>query len=436
MNILSRFIKTTLILASLPLASDAQTLHHSDAQIVNVLNASNYRLNPNPADGPPIVPFDDAEHITGAMGFDLSSDALSSWKLSFLLPRKLVGLDGNPLGFSYDESSGYFFQGNSYFNPTQPTGVTTDSSGRADLGIGMRFATTGCPIDYACAIVCVATRIDDGFTLSDTSHLTIVNTRDNYHSIEPVFGEGSVQNLSAGVLYTLDSRTGTVSPTLNGAERSTRLEFIGNSTPYRKIKIFFSLPKLLWPQEEGAHTKAPIECSYPDSSAWDPQTGELFNPASPSTHASLADSEGGVIIDIGMKIKVADSTTPGTYRGDFWCTIISPGTDSLARDQLQSSIAFTVTVLPPLPKAISLRPNFPNPFNSSTTIQYDLPSQMNVSLKIYDLLGREISTLVNGNQNGGEHRVAWDAGNQATGVYYYRLNAGGTFKSGRMVLIR
>ncbi len=68
-----------------------------------------------------------------------------------------------------------------------------------------------------------------------------------------------------------------------------------------------------------------------------------------------------------------------------------------------------------------LAQNFPNPFNPRTTISYRLNDEARVVLGIYDVLGREIARLVNGQETRGEHSVTWDAGENASGMYYYRL---------------
>ncbi len=78
------------------------------------------------------------------------------------------------------------------------------------------------------------------------------------------------------------------------------------------------------------------------------------------------------------------------------------------------------------PVAFSLLQNYPNPFNPSTVISYQLSAVSNVTLRIYDVLGREVATLVNGRQNSGQHSVVFDAGNMPSGVYFCRLSAAGS----------
>jgi hypothetical protein len=85
------------------------------------------------------------------------------------------------------------------------------------------------------------------------------------------------------------------------------------------------------------------------------------------------------------------------------------------------------TVARLLPKDFTLEQNYPNPFNPSTTIQYQLPSAAQVSLKIYDVLGREIATLVNTTQAAGRYNYQLSTVNYqlSSGVYFYRLSVNG-----------
>ena len=86
------------------------------------------------------------------------------------------------------------------------------------------------------------------------------------------------------------------------------------------------------------------------------------------------------------------------------------------------------------PTQYSLGQNYPNPFNPTTTIKYDLPVDSRVSLKVYNILGQEVATLVNQEQNAGTKSISWNAANAASGVYFYRLDAG-HFTSVRKLLL-
>ena len=89
-----------------------------------------------------------------------------------------------------------------------------------------------------------------------------------------------------------------------------------------------------------------------------------------------------------------------------------------------------------LPQNFVLEQNYPNPFNPSTTIRFTLKSYTQVTLKIYDLSGREVITLVDGRLNAGEHAVRWQTNSIASGVYAYELKAGGFVEAKKMILLR
>lgn len=76
-----------------------------------------------------------------------------------------------------------------------------------------------------------------------------------------------------------------------------------------------------------------------------------------------------------------------------------------------------------IPGRYGLDQNFPNPFNPSTVIRYHLPADARVTLKVYDILGREIATLVEGLMPAGSHSVTWNASSYGSGVYFARLSA-------------
>jgi hypothetical protein len=80
--------------------------------------------------------------------------------------------------------------------------------------------------------------------------------------------------------------------------------------------------------------------------------------------------------------------------------------------------------------------NFPNPFNPSTTIRYNILSRSLVTLTVFDLLGREVATLVDGMQDPGEKTVTFDGSALASGVYFYRLKAGEFVQTRKLVLVR
>jgi hypothetical protein len=90
----------------------------------------------------------------------------------------------------------------------------------------------------------------------------------------------------------------------------------------------------------------------------------------------------------------------------------------------------------PFPTAYVLNQNYPNPFNPSTTIEFELPKASQVSLKIYDITGREVATLVEGNRAAGSYSVPFSASDLSSGVYFYKLQAGDFFAVRKLVIVK
>ncbi|MGA7159690.1 MAG: T9SS type A sorting domain-containing protein [Bacteroidota bacterium] len=88
------------------------------------------------------------------------------------------------------------------------------------------------------------------------------------------------------------------------------------------------------------------------------------------------------------------------------------------------------------PKTFELSQNFPNPFNPTTIINYQLPMNSLVTLKIYDILGREVAILTNGRQNAGYYSATFDGSNLPSGVYFYKLEAGTYSKTKKLLLLK
>jgi hypothetical protein len=89
-----------------------------------------------------------------------------------------------------------------------------------------------------------------------------------------------------------------------------------------------------------------------------------------------------------------------------------------------------------IPKEVVLSQNFPNPFNPSTTIKYELPKSAMVRLNVFDMLGREVSVIVNERRDAGVHEVKFDGANLASGVYFYRLQAGDFTQTKRLLILK
>jgi hypothetical protein len=89
-----------------------------------------------------------------------------------------------------------------------------------------------------------------------------------------------------------------------------------------------------------------------------------------------------------------------------------------------------------LPKRFALEQNYPNPFNPNTNIKFQLPKKEFVTIKVFDVMGREVATLVNETKEAGYYSIEFNASNLASGMYIYKIEAGNFIDTKKMVLIK
>ena len=153
-----------------------------------------------------------------------------------------------------------------------------------------------------------------------------------------------------------------------------------------------------------------------------------------------------------IRLKIFDSSSPRRYAisDALEVRVLSPAQGSCPSDSPddipakrgtdnQGSLVAATSlseVNESIPETYALRENFPNPFNPSTEILFDLPEVAMVSLTVHDVLGREVARLVEKELPAGWHRARFDAGNLSSGVYLYRIQAGDFQDTGRMILLK
>ncbi len=156
--------------------------------------------------------------------------------------------------------------------------------------------------------------------------------------------------------------------------------------------------------------------------------------------------EGELLVD-GISIPVYfDSNEEGTRLVTFTDLVElsgAPYTITLNGSQVNidamhvyQEMIVSVRIRDELPDGFVLEQNFPNPFNPSTTIQYNIPKTEKVVLKIYNILGQEVQTLVNEEQMPGTYHAVFDASHLASGVYFYRLTAGDYTEVKKMMFLK
>jgi hypothetical protein len=89
-----------------------------------------------------------------------------------------------------------------------------------------------------------------------------------------------------------------------------------------------------------------------------------------------------------------------------------------------------------IPTGYALHQNYPNPFNPSTVISYQIPTSAFVRLRVFDVLGNEVASLINKEQHAGYYNVTFNANNLTSGIYFYRLEAGNYSETKKLILIK
>ena len=168
---------------------------------------------------------------------------------------------------------------------------------------------------------------------------------------------------------------------------------------------------------------------------------------------SLSDVDGDMEFSCNLLSNPSNGTASVSVEGSF---VYSPTTDYSGSDSFtftvcDNSLCDTATVLitihplsideTSLPTEYAIHQNYPNPFNPVTTLRYDLPENGLVNITIYDMLGKQVKTLINQTQDAGYRSIIWNATNDygkpvSAGIYLYQIQAGEYMQTKKMVLLK
>jgi len=179
----------------------------------------------------------------------------------------------------------------------------------------------------------------------------------------------------------------------------------------------------------------------PNGAYWHHQTMRHMFPYSLGTRIYI--SEEGEVIQRSEAISCPDPIVP--ENSELIVFVQAHG----SRDILQAARIPIADLTPvsvdetgnSLPLKFELAQNYPNPFNANTTISYTLTNDGQISLAVYDLAGRKVANLFNGNQSAGNYQIVWDGTDNSgqvasSGIYFYRLIANGQSSTRRMMLLK
>jgi hypothetical protein len=153
--------------------------------------------------------------------------------------------------------------------------------------------------------------------------------------------------------------------------------------------------------------------NLPSTEPSTPTVGPLTDPAQ-----SDLDNAGTVAIRQGVQANRPVMILDGIRITKSWSSVVGIGNLGIVADQY------------------SLSQNYPNPFNPKTTIVFSIPKYTLVTLKIFDVLGREVSSLINQEMNSGSYKIDWNAENYPSGIYFYKIATLDFSKTMKMMLIK
>lgn len=248
----------------------------------------------------------------------------------------------------------------------------------------------------------------------------------------PSLGASTIVDTS-GLVATSFSLSGlATSTTYSWRVRATNA---GGTSDWSSVRTFTTIPLAPAAPTLDSPTTGATGVSINPTLSWNASSGAASYRLQVSTSSNFATT----VVDSTLTITFAQVGPLTTSTQYFWRVSASNAGGTSTFSAVRTFITTVSSVERDegvIPRSFNLYPNYPNPFNPSTTITYDLPVQSLVVLKIYNAIMQEVATLVDEEQGAGRYRVKFDVAGLASGIYFYRLTAG-TFSSvKKMILLR
>lgn len=237
-------------------------------------------------------------------------------------------------------------------------------------------------------------------------------------------GEFGIDASDAFQLNPLSSQYVTLASMLND---STYLDI--NSLPL--ITEAFEIPLELNTTEPGTHTLSLKDINFPEE--WEVELFDSENETSSKLEEAYTFT---VESNKAKSVKTQDIASPPTIK-----SITTKSKSKAASQRFSLKVTPSQTVdsetNPNIPQEVELQQNYPNPFNPSSIIQFGVPTTSKVRLEVFDMLGRKVATLINGeSRTAGRYNVQFDGSGLASGLYIYRLQVGNNVLTKKMTLIK
>lgn len=429
------------IFVSAGLLSDTLAITTTSGELSYLQKGINYITLPSPpGDSLLIQPITSCEKGV-ALKIILQADSGSYLTMKLNLPTALQEYHGDSLSCSFLPYSIVRVATDEWLNPNDtitfqisPTGLDTFY-----LGIKLTVPPAVPAFLYEGYVSCYVKNTETG----DSTEASALYTASVYTPlvIDPI--NDTINNLSQNVTYTIDPELGTVAPIVSGSENGTAMTFSIAGEPGAIVTVFLNLPSTL----SGPTT---IPCSFSQTSGYDLESGYRFNPNMSSLDFPIPGT-GSLNLRLGITVSIPQSTPEGEYTDTIHIITCYTGLRRTMEAQAYASSCdcdytfaiYTINVGngtgvrdEALPQHFMLPQNYPNPFNPSTTIRYELPKVSFVALKVYNVLGQEVATLVNEKREAGRYEIEFRANNLPSGVYFYRIKASESIQTRKLLLMK
>ena len=237
----------------------------------------------------------------------------------------------------------------------------------------------------------------------------------------------TISNLYAGLFFDWDMVDGSGANDLTAYDNTGNFGYVHHqgSNPDTTIGI-----GLLSANNYGFYAILNSTFGYTDQEKWTALSSGLTNTSGGPADIANVTSSGPYSIPAGSYINVAFAIAADISLPNLRTAFAN------ARAKYNVILTSVNDNINPVPYKFELVQNYPNPFNPSTTIKFSIPSESHVNLKIYDMLGREVRTLLNEEKVPGNYSVNFIAGNLPSGVYFYKLTAGNYTDAKKLILLK
>ncbi|MBN2424923.1 MAG: T9SS type A sorting domain-containing protein, partial [Calditrichaceae bacterium] len=183
-------------------------------------------------------------------------------------------------------------------------------------------------------------------------------------------------------------------------------------------------------------TEGDITLSKEAGFVFNGSSAQVTNLMMPDTVNGLTiDNEAGVVLSKETVINGVLRLVAGVFDNTIPFTLGPNGSISYEGGSLLHPVSID-NQIPEMPNEFALFQNYPNPFNPSTTIRYDVAKQAQVIITIYDLMGQKVTELVNNQRSPGKYSIVWNAAGYASGIYYYRIQAGDFISVKKLIMMK